>query len=69
MRVGILATGDVGQALGTGFVSRGHSVRIGGRDPRNEMAADALVVKAFNTVGHAHMIDPGWDYAFKLLRK
>ncbi len=38
MKVGILGTGDVGQALGTGFISRGHSVRIGGRDPRNEKA-------------------------------
>jgi predicted dinucleotide-binding enzyme len=34
MRVGILGSGDVGQALGTGFLSRGHEVKIGSRDPK-----------------------------------
>jgi 8-hydroxy-5-deazaflavin:NADPH oxidoreductase len=34
MRVGILGSGDVGQALGEGFLSRGHEVKIGSRDPK-----------------------------------
>jgi len=33
MKVGILGSGDVGRALGTGFVSSGHEVRIGTRHP------------------------------------
>lgn len=33
MRVGILGSGDVGKALARGFVSRGHSVTIGSREP------------------------------------
>ena len=112
MRVGILGSGDVGQALGNGFVSRGHIVKLGAREARNEKAAawaakhpgkasagtfkdaatfgetlvvatlwsgtenalslagkenfeqvqrwlpGARVVKVFNTVGNAHMVDP-----------
>lgn len=38
MRVGILGTGAVGQALGTGFVGLGHEVRMGSRDANNEKA-------------------------------
>jgi predicted dinucleotide-binding enzyme len=33
MKVGIIGSGDVGKALGVGFVSRGHEVKIGSRDP------------------------------------
>jgi predicted dinucleotide-binding enzyme len=33
MRVGILGSGDVGQALGKGFASKGHDVMLGTRDP------------------------------------
>ncbi|MER2600794.1 MAG: NADPH-dependent F420 reductase [Candidatus Competibacter phosphatis] len=36
MRIGILGTGDVGQALGTGFATLGHDVKIGSRDPNQE---------------------------------
>ena len=38
MKIGILGTGDVGQALGRGFVSRGHEVKMGSRDAKNEKA-------------------------------
>lgn len=38
MRVAILGTGDVGKALGRGFLSRGHEVRMGSRDAKNEKA-------------------------------
>jgi len=38
VKVGILGTGDVGRALGTGFVQLGHEVKIGSRDPNNEKA-------------------------------
>lgn len=33
MKVGILGSGDVAKALGTGFSSRGHEVMLGTRDP------------------------------------
>lgn len=38
MNVGILGTGDVGRALGRGFVALGHTVKMGARDARNERA-------------------------------
>jgi predicted dinucleotide-binding enzyme len=34
MNVGILGTGDVGKALGRGFVTLGHAVKMGARDGR-----------------------------------
>lgn len=36
MRIGIIGSGDVGQALGRGFTSRGHEVMLGTRDPSSE---------------------------------
>lgn len=36
MRVGILGSGDVGQALGRGFASLGYIVTIGTRDPNSD---------------------------------
>jgi predicted dinucleotide-binding enzyme len=38
MRVGILGTGDVGKALGRGFVTLGHDVKMGSREATNEKA-------------------------------
>lgn len=38
MKIGVLGTGDVGRALGTGFVQLGHEVKMGARDPNNEKA-------------------------------
>jgi predicted dinucleotide-binding enzyme len=38
MRVGILGTGDVGRALGKGFIALGHEVKMGSRDAANEKA-------------------------------
>jgi len=36
MNVGILGSGDVGQALGRGFASRGYNVMIGSRTPSSD---------------------------------
>src|SRR5437016_1604000 len=36
MRVGVLGSADVGQALGRGFASRGHDVKLGSRSPKSE---------------------------------
>lgn len=33
MKIGILGSGDVGRKLGDGFISLGHAVKIGTRDP------------------------------------
>ncbi len=38
MKIGILGSGDVGQALGRGFLSRGHEVKMGSRDAANPKA-------------------------------
>lgn len=38
MKVGILGTGDVGQALGRGFIALGHEVRLGSRSAGNAKA-------------------------------
>lgn len=40
MKVGILGTGDVGQALGKGFLDKGHEVMMGSRDPDNAKMHD-----------------------------
>jgi len=38
MRIGVLGTGDVGKALGRGFITLGHDVTIGSRSATNEKA-------------------------------
>lgn len=38
MRIGVLGTGDVGKALGRGFVALGHEVKMGAREPNNAKA-------------------------------
>lgn len=38
MRIGILGTGGVAQNLGTGFLSKGHEVTLGTRDPKATLA-------------------------------
>ena len=38
MKIGILGTGDVGRALGNGFIALGHEVKMGSRDAQNEKA-------------------------------
>jgi len=38
MNVGVLGSGDVGQALGKGFVALGHAVKLGSRSKVNEKA-------------------------------
>jgi 8-hydroxy-5-deazaflavin:NADPH oxidoreductase len=45
MKVGILGTGDVGKALGKGFLALGHEVKIGAREASNEKA-QAFVASA-----------------------
>jgi len=40
VKIGILGTGDVGRALGTGFVALGHEVRIGARSANHEKALE-----------------------------
>ena len=40
MNVGILGTGNVGKALARGFLSRGHEVKIGTRNPAGSKAVD-----------------------------
>jgi predicted dinucleotide-binding enzyme len=42
MKIGILGTGDVGRALGTGFVTLGHEVKMGSRNPRQETVREWL---------------------------
>jgi hypothetical protein len=46
MKIGILGSGDVGQALGLGFVGLGHEVKMGTRDPKK-----ARIAKWVKTAG------------------
>ena len=39
MKIGVLGTGDVGKALGKGFLALGHEVKMGAREAGNEKAA------------------------------
>jgi predicted dinucleotide-binding enzyme len=39
MKIGILGTGDVGKALGNGFLALGHEVKMGAREANNAKAA------------------------------
>ena len=43
MKIGILGTGEVGQALAAGFVKRGDEVMIGSRDPEKAKKSAAAV--------------------------
>ena len=36
VKVGVLGSGDVGKALGSGFAALGHEVKMGSRDPKSE---------------------------------
>ncbi|MGI0148484.1 MAG: NAD(P)-binding domain-containing protein [Thermoplasmata archaeon] len=36
MKVGILGSGDLGQALGKGFVARGHDVKLASHNPKGK---------------------------------
>ncbi|HXW76622.1 MAG TPA: NAD(P)-binding domain-containing protein, partial [Candidatus Eremiobacteraceae bacterium] len=36
MKIAILGSGDVGQSLAQGFLSRGHEVMMGSREPRSD---------------------------------
>jgi len=38
MKIGILGTGDVGKAIGNGFIALGHEVKMGARKAGNEKA-------------------------------
>jgi predicted dinucleotide-binding enzyme len=62
MNVGILGTGDVGGALGRGFVALGHAVKMGGRDAQNEKAlawAREMGAQASTgTFGNAAVLEP-----------
>ncbi len=40
MKVGVLGTGDVGKALGDGFLATGHQVMMGSRSASNELALE-----------------------------
>ncbi len=40
MRVGVLGTGDVGKALGRGFLALGHEVKMGAREAQNPKATE-----------------------------
>lgn len=40
MKIGVLGTGDVGRALGNGFIATGHDVKMGSRSADNEVALE-----------------------------
>jgi predicted dinucleotide-binding enzyme len=36
MKIGMLGSGNVGHALGTGFIAHGHQVKVGSREPTSD---------------------------------
>lgn len=42
MKIAIIGTGNVGQALAVGWTSKGHQVSFGSRDPAGERAQAAI---------------------------
>jgi predicted dinucleotide-binding enzyme len=56
-KVGILGTGEVGKALGRGFVSRGCEVRIGSREKKGEHVSFADAAK----FGDLIVVATRWD--------
>jgi len=42
-KIGIFGTGDVGRTLGSGFVARGHDVKLGSRDAKKNEKVQAWV--------------------------
>ena len=74
--IGILGSGDVGQALGHGFAALGNQVKIGSRNAKSEK------LKAWVTKEGARLLEPmcwlwvmvgartgAWNHAFTLVRK
>jgi hypothetical protein len=71
MKVGVLGSGDVGQVLGAGFVSRGHEVKLGTRDPgkdkvkawvaRNGSKASAGTFEETGKFGELLVLATLWD--------
>ena len=63
-RVGVLGSGEVGRRLAAGFLSRGHDVMIGSRDPdkpelREWLAADGAGIEAgtfAQTAAHGELL-------------
>jgi predicted dinucleotide-binding enzyme len=56
MKIGVLGTGNVGKAIGRGFIALGHEVKMGGRDANNEKAA-AWAREAGGTASHGTFAD------------
>lgn len=48
MKIGILGTGDVGRALGNGFIALGHEVKMGSRDAHNKKAVEWASTSGIN---------------------
>jgi predicted dinucleotide-binding enzyme len=81
-KMGIRGTGEVGRALGRGFVNRGCEVRIGTRDP-SRMPPGASAGRRSTSaaskgrgaradvlaMGDRGMKTGKWIHAFKLLRQ
>ncbi|HLX13293.1 MAG TPA: NAD(P)-binding domain-containing protein [Bacteroidota bacterium] len=51
MNIGILGSGDVGRALGKGFLKYGHAVKIGSRDPKSDKLKEWLAKNPKGTSG------------------
>jgi 8-hydroxy-5-deazaflavin:NADPH oxidoreductase len=51
IKIGILGSGDVGKALGSGFLALGHAVRMGAREAGNEKVAAWVGASGPNATG------------------
>ncbi len=78
MNVGILGSGTAGQALASGFVSRGHKAMMGTRDPSSEKVASwvtrtgpgasAGTFAETATFGELVVIAGSWDGAENMIK-
>lgn len=48
MKVGVLGSGNVGQALASGFAKHGHAVKLGSREPDSEKIKEWLATAGAN---------------------
>ncbi|MBT2442863.1 NAD(P)-binding domain-containing protein [Streptomyces sp. ISL-36] len=56
MRIGILGTGNVAQALAAGWSAAGHEVVLGSRQPQERKELDFTVAGLGETVTHAEVV-------------
>lgn len=75
MKIGIIGSGGVAQTLGSGFLAKGHEVKLGSRDAGWDVEDLGGIDQAFFLEAFASIwINYGfknntWTHAFKFLKR